>query len=358
MIDLETSDETMAMSDNGVPVVQIDEAVAPGFEQALVELRSAQRPIVVTHENPDGDALGSLIAMQGILTAIGKHCDMYIDSRDLPLPQEYEFFALAHLICEPPADFRERTIVFLDCGNLARNPAHEFGAPGVRILNIDHHHDNTRFGTVNLVDDGASCTAEIIWVLMHALGVTPTRTIAEALYVGLMTDTGRFMYENTGRRAHLMAADLIDAGIDVHELYRRVYEDVPYGKLALLARGLSNVERYDDGRLTMSALTVSDFNASHAEESYSEGLIDHLRAVEGTEVAALVRDRIGGGSDGERKVSLRSGSGRIDVSAIARAQGGGGHRQAAGFSTALSHDELVAFLREQLAAQQRATAPA
>jgi phosphoesterase RecJ-like protein len=289
--------------------------------------------------------------MQGILEAIGKECEMFIDPRDLPLPQEYSFFPLKNLICEPPADFRERTIVFLDCGNLSRNPAQEFGAHGVHIVNIDHHHDNTRFGTVNLVDATASCTAEIVWALMHALGVTPTRTVAEALYVGLITDTGRFMYENTGRRAHLMAADLIDAGIDVNGLYRRVYEDVPYGKLALLARGLSNIERYDGGRLTMSALTVSDFNDSQAEESYSEGLIDHLRAVEGTEVAALVRDRIDGGASDERRVSLRSGTGRIDVSAIARAQGGGGHRQAAGFSTALSHDELVAFLREQLALQ-------
>jgi bifunctional oligoribonuclease and PAP phosphatase NrnA len=346
---MHVTDKAMAMGTNGL--ARVDHSPAAGFGEALADLESARRPIVVTHENPDGDALGSLIAMQGILEAIGKECEMFIDARDLPLPQEYSFFPLRNLICEPPADFRDRTIVFLDCGNLSRNPAQEFGAHGVHIVNIDHHHDNTRFGTVNLVDDTASCTAEIVWTLMHALGVTPTRTVAEALYVGLITDTGRFMYENTGRRAHLMAADLIDAGIDVNDLYRRVYEDVPYGKLALLARGLSNIERYDDGRLTMSALTVSDFNDSQAEESYSEGLIDHLRAVEGTEVAALVRDRIDDGASGERKVSLRSGTGRIDVSAIARAQGGGGHRQAAGFSTALSHDELVAFLREQLALQ-------
>jgi phosphoesterase RecJ-like protein len=172
------------------------------------------------------------------------------------------------------------------------------------------------------------------------------------LYVGLITDTGRFMYENTGRTAHLMAADLIDAGVDVHEIYRHVYEDMPYGKLALLARGLANVERYDEGRLTMSALTASDFSDSEAEESFSEGVIDHLRAVEGTQVAALVRDRIGNPDVAHmRKVSLRSGSEGIDVSVIARAQGGGGHKQAAGFSTVLSHDELVQFLREQLAAQ-------
>jgi bifunctional oligoribonuclease and PAP phosphatase NrnA len=357
MIDLDTPHEMTAMTGNGIRTASVDESIAHSYERMLLELRSARRPIVVTHENPDGDALGSLIAMQGILSAIGKDCDMYIDSRDLPLPQEYAFFPLPNLICDPPADFRDRTIVFLDCGNLARNPAQEFRGGGedeLNILNIDHHHDNTRFGTVNLVDDTASCTAEIVWVMMQSLNVTPTRTVADALYVGLITDTGRFMYENTGRRAHLMAADLIDVGVEVNDLYRRVYEDVPYGKLALLARGLSNVERYDDGRLTMSALTVSDFNDSQAEESYSEGLIDHLRAVEGTEVAALVRDRIGNGSGSERKVSLRSASGRIDVSAIARAQGGGGHRQAAGFSTALSHDELVEFLREQLAAQERA----
>jgi phosphoesterase RecJ-like protein len=319
-------------------------------DHVLAELREADRLVVVTHENPDGDALGSLVAMQGILTAIGKECLMFIDARELPLPQEYSFFELDGVVSEPPGDLDERTIVFLDCGNLERNPAVAFRRPGVRILNIDHHHDNTRFGTVNLVVPEASCTAEIVWDLMAGLEVTPTVAIAEALYVGLITDTGRFMYENTGRRAHLMAADLIDAGVNVHEVYRRVYEGVPYGKLALLARGLANVERYDDGRLTITALTVTDFDESDAEESYSEGVVDHLRAVQGTAVAALVRDRIGN-PDGQRKVSLRSGNDTIDVSAIARAQGGGGHRQAAGFTTGLSHDELVRFLRDQLAAQ-------
>ena len=321
-------------------------------ERVLDELRAADKLVVVTHENPDGDALGSLIAMQGILSEIGKDCLMFVSQRDLPLPQEYTFFPLTNLVTEPPPDFRERTIVFLDCGSLQRNPAEAFRAPGVHILNIDHHHDNTRFGTVNLVVDAASCTAEIVWDLMRELGVTPSETVADALYVGLITDTGRFMYENTGRRAHLMAADLIDAGVDVHDVYRRVYEGVPYGKLALLARGLANVERYDSGTLTLSALTASDFNDSDAEESFSEGVIDHLRSVQGTEVAALVRDRIGAGAGGPRKVSLRSGTDRIDVSAIARAQGGGGHKQAAGFSTALSHDELVQFLRDQVAAQR------
>jgi bifunctional oligoribonuclease and PAP phosphatase NrnA len=321
-------------------------------DQAIHELRQADKLVVVAHENPDGDALGSLIGMQGILSAIGKDCLMFIAERDLPLPEEYNWFPLHELVSEPPPDIAQRTIVFLDCGNVERNPAVAFRRPGTHILNIDHHHDNTRFGTVNLVVPEASCTAEIVWDLMNELEVEPTLTVAEALYVGLITDTGRFMYENTGRRAHLMAASLIDAGVDVHGVYRRVYEGLPYGKLALLARGLANIERYDEGRLTLTVLTAADFSDSGAEESYSEGVVDHLRAVQGTEVAALVRDRIGDpDATATRKVSLRSGNDRIDVSAIARALGGGGHKQAAGFSTQLGHDELVRVLREQLAAQ-------
>ena len=323
-------------------------------ELVLEELRDASKLIVVTHENPDGDALGSLIAMQEILVALGKDSVMFIDADEFPLPHEYQFLPLTGLVTSPPDDLEERVTVFLDCGNLERNPAEAFQRPGAHILNIDHHHDNTRFGTANLVLPTASCTAEIVWDLMHGLRAQPTLTIAEALYVGLITDTGRFMYENTGPRAHLMAAELIELGVDVHEIYRHVYEGVPYGKLALLARGLANVRRYDDGHLTLTRLSAGDYIESGAEESYSEGVIDHLRAVQGTAVAALVRDRIGdvdGDATAKRKVSLRASDDRVDVSRIARAQGGGGHRQAAGFTTAMDHEQIVAFLREQVAQQ-------
>jgi bifunctional oligoribonuclease and PAP phosphatase NrnA len=323
-----------------------------GREQVLGELGSAQKLIVVTHENPDGDALGSLVAMHRILRALGKDSLPFIDGRELPLPPEYRFMTLDDAITVPPPDLDERTAVFLDCGNLERNPAEALRRPGMHIVNIDHHHDNTLFGTVNLVDPDASCTAEIVWDLMHGLGVRPTLEIAEALYIGLITDTGRFMYENTSARAHLMAAELIESGVEPHVMYRRVYEGVPEGKLALLARGLAKLERYDDGRLTLTELSARDFAETEAEESYSEGLIDHLRAVEGTAVAALVRERVGR-SDGapQRKVSLRASDDRVDVSRIARAQGGGGHRQAAGFSTAMDREELVSFLRDELAQQ-------
>ena len=209
-------------------VSQILHAGDVGAPEVLAELRGSAKFVVVTHENPDGDALGSLIAMQTILTDLGKDCLMFIDDREFPLPHEYRFLALDGHVSEPPPDLEERTIVFLDCGNIDRNPAAEaFSRPGAHILNIDHHHDNTQFGTLNLVDPRSSCTAEVVWDLMDGLGCPTTRPVAEALYVGLITDTGRFMYENTGPRAHLMAAELIKAGVDVHEMYRRVYEGMP-----------------------------------------------------------------------------------------------------------------------------------
>ena len=326
-----------------------DNGARSSREQVLDELRLADKLIVVTHENPDGDALGSLAAMQGILSELGKDSMPFVDERDLPLPSEYRFLELPGLTSVPPPDVDERAVVFLDCGNLERNPAEALRREGTHIVNLDHHHDNTRFGTVDYVLPEASCTAEIVWDLMYGLGVEPTLNIAEALYVGLITDTGRFMYENTGPRAHLMAADLIEAGVGPHEIYRRVYEGVPLGKLSLLARGLAKVARYDDGLLTVTELSARDFAESDAEESYSEGVIDHLRAVEGTAVAALIRDR-GSGSDGhrQRKVSLRASDDRVDVSRIARAQGGGGHRQAAGFTTSMDWDELVEFLQAEM----------
>jgi bifunctional oligoribonuclease and PAP phosphatase NrnA len=318
--------------------------------QMLDELRGAQRFLLATHENPDGDALGSLAGMQLVLAGLGKDAVAYMAPDEFPLPYEYRFIQIENLVTEPPADLEERTIVFLDCGNIDRNPADSLKREGAHILNVDHHHDNTQFGTVNLVVPEASCTAEVIWDLTKDLGAELTRPIAEALYVGLVTDTGKFMYENTGPAAHQMAAELIEAGVDVHAIYRRIFEGVPQGKLELLARGLANVERFDDGLLTVTHLSSEDYAATGADASYSEGVVDHLRALEGTAVAGLIRDLPGNGEQ-RRKVSLRATDDRVDVSAIARSQGGGGHRRAAGFSTTMDYPQLVEVLRASLAEQ-------
>ncbi|HEX4108884.1 MAG TPA: bifunctional oligoribonuclease/PAP phosphatase NrnA [Solirubrobacteraceae bacterium] len=326
-------------------------------EEVLALIRGSDRFVLVTHENPDGDALGSLLAMHGVLTALGKDALMFLDADELPLPLEYRFLPLQEIATDLPGDVSDRTVIFLDCGNIERNPAAVL-RDGAHLINVDHHHDNTRFGSVNLVVPSASCTAEIVWDLMRELAVEPVGSVADALYVALVTDTGRFMYSNTGPRAHRMAAELIATGVNVQSIYRHLYEDVPYAKIQLLGRALAHVRRYDDGRLTISWLDAEDFEAAGAEDSYSEGFIDHLRAVRGTRVAALVRDVAGRDRGAARKVSLRSSDEGVDVSAIARALGGGGHPRAAGFSTQLALDDIADALRGAMAAQLEASAVA
>ena len=318
------------------------------LDAIVEELQQAGKMLITTHENPDGDALGSLLAFDEMMRALGKDTVMFMSASNFPLPHEYQNLPLDGVQNEPPADMDERIAVFLDCGNIDRMPVDFLQREGQHIVNIDHHHDNTQFGTVNLVVGDASCTAEILWELAHALGVEITRSMAEALYIALITDTGRFMYENTGSRAHLMAADLIEAGVDVAGVYRRLYQDLPFPRLQLLARALAGVRRIDDGQLTVAHLSRGDFGETGAIESDSEGVVDHLRSVEHTKVAALIRELLD--RDG-RKVSLRSTDGQVDVSVIARSLGGGGHRQAAGATTDMPLERLIDHIRAGVAEQ-------
>jgi phosphoesterase RecJ-like protein len=319
------------------------------FAEVVGELRTKDKFLLTTHENPDGDALGSLLAMHHVLEAIGKDSVMFLSSREFPLPVEYRFLPLEEIFHEAPADLVDRALVFLDCGNIDRMPVDWLQRDGAQVLNIDHHHDNTCFGTVNLVDVEASSTAEIVYELAGALEVEITPEIAVALYVGLVTDTGRFMYENTTPKAHRIAAELVEAGVDVDDIYRRLYERVPMEKLRLTARALDKVEQVDGGALAIAYLTTEDYQEAGASEVLTEGIIDYLRALDGACVAALVRDREEGSSP--RKVSLRSVDGKVDVSRIAREKGGGGHARAAGFSTELDYPELVEFLSAEVRAQ-------
>jgi phosphoesterase RecJ-like protein len=314
------------------------------------EIRAGDRFLLTTHENPDGDALGSLLATQRILEALGKDSVMFLAAKEFPLPVEYRFLPLDEVFHEPPADLSDRVAIFLDCGNIDRMPVDFLKNGENKVINIDHHHDNTRFGAINLVDVDASCTAEIIFDLAGILGVELTPEIANALYVALVTDTGKFMYENTDARSHRMAAGLIEAGVEVNDVYRRLYEHAPIEKLKLLAHALERIELVDDGRLAVTYISSDDYAATGASEALTEGIIDHLRTIDGTAAAAVVRDQSEGGR-AARKVSMRSTDGSVDVSAIARIHGGGGHRRAAGFGTDLPYEQVVEFLVAEINAQ-------
>jgi bifunctional oligoribonuclease and PAP phosphatase NrnA len=326
------------------------ELVASDLDLVAAEIRAADRFLLTTHENPDGDALGSLLAAHRILEALGKDSVMFLAAKEFPLPVEYRFLPLEEVFHEPPADIADRVVIFLDCGNIDRMPVDFLRNGENKVINIDHHHDNTRFGTINVVDVNASCTAEILYDLAGILGVELTPEIANALYVGLVTDTGKFMYENTDARSHRMAAGLIEAGVPVNDVYRRLYEHAPIEKLKLLAHALDRIELRDDGRLAVTYISTDDYVSTGASEALTEGIIDHLRTIDGAVVAAVIRDLAESGRSA-RKVSMRSTDGRVDVSAIARAHGGGGHRRAAGFSTDLPYEQVVEFLTGEIETQ-------
>jgi bifunctional oligoribonuclease and PAP phosphatase NrnA len=324
--------------------------VATDLERVGAEIRNGERFLLTTHEGPDGDALGSLLGMHYLLAQLGKDSVMFLAAKEFPLPIEYRFMPLEEVFHEPPADMADRIVVFLDCGNIERMPVDFLQNDGSRVLNVDHHHDNTRFGDVNLVDTDASCTAEIVYELAQLLGAEITPEMASALYVGLITDTGKFMYENTNAQTHRMAAALVDAGVDVNDIYRRLYEHVPLEKLRLVARALEAIERHCDGTLVVTYISQQDYEATGASEEMTEGIIDHLRSVEGAKVAVVIR-HLGSRGRAARKVSLRSSDDGVDVSAIARKHGGGGHLRAAGFSSDLEQDQLVEFLCDEVADQ-------
>jgi phosphoesterase RecJ-like protein len=314
-------------------------------------IRAHHRFLVTTHENPDGDALGSLLAVTLALRQLGKDAVMFLSGKT-PLPHEYGFMELDDLTRTPPEDAADRVLFALDCAN-----QHRLG-PGADLLlsraplviDLDHHHDNTRFGHLNHIVASASSTGEILRDLFQELGVELTPEIAEALYIAIVTDTGRFQYANTTPKALRLAAELVEAGANVHRVFQDVYENIAFAKIKLLARALAQAHVYEGGRVIVSHLDRMDFDAAGAEEPFSEGIIDFLRAVEGTELVALIREppTLNGPT---RRVSLRTRAEGIDVSAIARKSGGGGHPQAAGFSSEGTVEEITDFIRREYLAQ-------
>jgi bifunctional oligoribonuclease and PAP phosphatase NrnA len=320
--------------------------------QAVAEtLRAHERFLVVTHENPDGDALGSLLATTLALRSLGKDVEMLLCGQGA-VPREYAFMQLDGLLRELPADAEERVLVAVDCAKADRIGPDL--APVERtklVVDIDHHHDNTRFGSVNLIVADASSTGEVLRDVFAELGVELTPGIAEPLYIALVTDTGRFQYSNTTAKSLRLAAELVEAGADVHAVFQQVYESVEFAKLKLLARALDRARVLEGGRIVVSHLLRTDFGEVGAVEPYSEGIIDYLRAVEGSELAVLIREPPR--DDGPvRRISLRASVDELDVSAIARTFGGGGHRQAAGFSSEKSIDEITELVRQGFVAQR------
>ncbi|MCB0881318.1 MAG: DHH family phosphoesterase [Thermoleophilia bacterium] len=300
---------------------------------------------VASHHNPDGDALGSMLAMHRALVAAGHDSVMCHPDPDAVLPEFAFMFRDGETVGHnPPADAARRTLVAVDCASAQRlfdipGAPHE---PFASLINIDHHHDNTRYGDVNLVAPTASSAAEVVFQVIEAAGWPVTEDLATPLYVGLVTDTGRFGYSNTGEEAHRVAAALIRAGLDVHEVSRQLYERQPLGRMLLAARALQGMRSVAGGRLRLAVLGPDDYEAAGSDDS--EGIVELMRSIEGTVAAGLARRQ----ASGWYRVSLRSTTDALDVSAIAREEGGGGHKAAAGFSTQRGIDDLMAWMERRV----------
>jgi bifunctional oligoribonuclease and PAP phosphatase NrnA len=306
------------------PETRVTDAIVA---KALLE---AQRAIVCAHVTPDGDAVGSVLALTMALRAAGVDAvPTLADPRHGPSTYAFlvgfDLYRAAALL-EPAGVF-----VALDTPNWNRLGAAEHLARAARTLVvIDHHADNEAFGTVGLLDTSAASTASIVWRLLPALGVEPDAAIASACLVGLMTDTGRFSYGNTTPLAFRDAAGMLDAGADARDLYTRVYETRSAAALALLGRVLSRITLANGGHIAYSWMTGEDLTETGAVPDDTENVVDAVRQVDGVDAVVFFKVQ-----QDSVKISLRAKSPAVDVAAVAHAFGGGGHTAAAGAAAPL-----------------------
>ncbi len=292
-------------------------------KRAIRLIESSRGIYVGTHIRPDGDALGCLLGLSLALEKMGRRAAAL--SAD-PIPASYSFLPAAARVLSQPPDWRADLGIVVDCDGLSRvgRLAETFaGLP--QLIDIDHHDTEQAFGNERLIDPAAGATAEIVYHLLGGMGVSLDDEISTCLYTGVLTDTGRFCYGNTTADSLRIAAELVAAGADPHQVARRVYEERSVEATHLLGIALSRLSSDLDGQVVISVLRPEDFESTGAAPGDTEGIIDHLRAIGGPRVAILLVEP----NDDAVRVSLRS-DGSVDVSEVALGFGGGGHAMAAG----------------------------
>ncbi|HVF53566.1 MAG TPA: bifunctional oligoribonuclease/PAP phosphatase NrnA [Actinomycetota bacterium] len=302
--------------------------VVAQFEDIASALRDASSIAIACHVNPDGDALGSALGASLALRKAGKQTAVSWDDPVVKIPASYAFLPGGDHVVAPDQMPSADVFLALDCGGLDRLGSLEVTATASPCLvNIDHHPGNTDFGKLNAVITSASSTAELVAQLIGVLGIELDRDIATCLYTGIVTDTGRFQYVNSTPDTLRLAADLLAYDVPASEIAVEVFESAPFGYLKLVGRLLERATLDSDQRLVYSWITRADLTESKVAKDETDKLIDFLRSIRDAEIAAIFKEQ----EDGRFRVSMRS-KGPRSVGAIARANGGGGHELAAGFS--------------------------
>jgi len=305
-------------------------------------LKQSRNVLITSHINPDGDAIGSLVAMGVALKAYGIAVTLFNES---PIPAVYRFLPGVERITRSlKSENNFDTAIVLDCGGLARvgDKAEIVSAVPV-VINIDHHVTNSGFGDLKIIDAAACATSEIVYRLIKAMGLSIDLTMATSIYTGIVTDTGSFRFSNTNHAAFAICDEMVQKGVQPYNVAQHVYGTYSLGRIKLLNLALESIEISNNGNVSMMMLTrqMLDETGTHPEDA--DGLINYARRIEDVKLAAMIQEQKNGhhgqGSIKEYHVSLRS-DGSVDVAAIAAGFGGGGHPSAAGFGIKTTLSDL------------------
>ena len=305
------------------------------MKKIVNHLKNSNHIIIASHKNPDGDAIGSLIAMGLALDAPNKNITLYNES---PIPSAYRFLpSVERIVRQIKETNTYDTAIILDCADFQRIGKISSVISKIPvIINIDHHITNNRFGNLNLIDTSACATAEIIFNLLIEMTLPISNSaIATSIYTGILTDTGSFRFSNTNKSAFAICEKMVEAGVDPYNVARHVYGRYSLGQIKLLNMALESIEISDNGKMSMMILTKNMLDETGTRPEDTDGLINYAKSIENVKIAALIHELSNGKGVSEKPehyhVSLRS-DGTVDVAAIASSFGGGGHNRAAGFS--------------------------
>ncbi len=306
--------------------------ISPGLETDLKRLRRvinrSRGVIVAGHVNPDGDLIASQLALGVYLESVGKP---FVIAAEDAVPAPLSFLPRSNRILKSHpglyADHAYDLLIVLDCGDMDRiGPVRDHLPPDLTVVNIDHHRGNTLFGSLNIVAERACSIGEILYYFFRAIRFPLTRTLAEYLYVSIVTDTGHFRYDCMHSGVHRIASELLSLGVVPSDYNIHLNQNKSLSYMKLLTRTLEKMELFENGRIAVSTLGPEDFNAAGGEDD-TDGLIEYLGMLDTVSVYVLIK--VKAGSDGRISASLRSKH-NVDVARIAASFGGGGHIRAAG----------------------------
>lgn len=313
------------------------------MEKIVEAINKAGSFLLCMHVDPDGDTIGSASALSSMLEKLGKNISIYCSGR---IPEVYKFLKYSDKVSSSIDDSaRFDAIIALDCADSKRIPGFDrIEKLSDLVINIDHHVDNTKFGDINFIKK-CSSTGELIYNLSKKLGIELDADMATSIYSAIVTDTGNFKYDNATAKVFKIAAALVEAGADPHDIAIKIYESKTRSEMKILAKALGKAETILDGQVAYTWLTKSEIESTGALDEEMSSIADRIRALKGVDIAVFLREM----SDGKVKVNLRSKQRNIQM--VAKELGGGGHQRASGVvmegPVEEARDKLLAAIKDK-----------